>query len=281
MRILILGASGYTGGFLKDFLMRKPACVYGTYRTEREEYQNDSTMLHFDVEQPERIHEILERIKPDVVVSCLRGDFTKQMEVHKIVVSYLKKVTYGKLVYLSTSNVFDNDLTAVHTENDAVNAASDYGKYKAECEKIILNSLEDKAVVLRPSFILGKNCRRTRPVLEGVRAGIPVQTYENISFNYTPVIQIAEWLWYILENGLSGIFHVGTKDVCGYTEFLQQWLQSMKLPNPEYAAEYMEEKSYQAVIPDRKEIPDDLQIVIKDVVLYLQKEYGSLENDRE
>ena len=274
MRILILGASGYTGSFLKNFFADKANEVYGTYRTQRDAYQNDSSMFHFDMEQVDEIYEILAKTKPNVIISCLRGDFNKQMEVHKIVISYFRKMMYGKFVFLSTSNVFDNDLTVVHTENDITNAHSDYGKYKAECEKIILDSLGDQAIVLRTSFILGKNCRRSRQVLEYARKKILIPSYENIYFNYTPVIQIAEWLWYILKNNLSGIFHVGTKDVCVYTEFVQQLLQSLKISGPEYSVECVKEKSYQAVIPARREIPDEMQIVIKDVIAYLQNEYS-------
>ena len=34
--------------------------------------------------------------------------------------------------------------------------------------------------------------------------------------------------------------------------------------------EYLEEKSYQAVIPAREEIPDEMQVMIEDVILYLK-----------
>lgn len=271
MRILVLGASGYTGKFLKEYLTDKADAVYGTYRTKKKEYENDSFMFQFDVEQEDSLQDILMQTNPEVIVSCLRGDFVQQLEVHKAVISYLQQIPYGKLVFLSTSNVFDNDLTQIHREADAPNAGSDYGKYKAECEKLVLRELGDRAIVLRPSFIMGKNCRRSEQVLACMKAGLSVPTYENIEFNYTPVIQVAEWLWYILEHGLSGIFHVGTKDTCGYTEFLQQLVNSLMLPEPEYAVEYIQEKSYQAVIPGREEIPDTMQITIKDAVLYLQK----------
>ena len=271
MRILILGASGYTGKFIKEYLTGKADAVYGTYRTQKEEYENDPSMFLYDVEKEDGLHHILMQTNPEVIVSCLRGDFVQQLEAHKVMISYLRQIPHGKLVFLSTSNVFDNDLIKIHSECDVPDAESDYGKYKAECEKLVLSELGEKAIILRPSFIMGKNCRRSEQLLTCIKKGRPVPTYENIEFNYTPVIQIAEWLWYILEHNLSGIFHVGTKDTCGYTEFLRQLVNGLMLPEPEYAVEYIPEKSYQAVIPTRKEIPDAMQITIKEAILYLQK----------
>lgn len=197
MRILVLGASGYTGKFIKEYLTGKADAVYGTYRTKKEEHENDSSMFQFDVEQADSLQDILMQTNPEVIVSCLRGDFVQQLEAHKAVISYLRQIPHGRLVFLSTSNVFDNDLTQIHRECDAPNAGSDYGKYKAECEKIILSELGENAIILRPSFIMGKNCRRSEQLLTCMKEGLPVPTYENIEFNYTPIMQVAEWLWNI------------------------------------------------------------------------------------
>lgn len=167
--------------------------------------------------------------------------------------------------------MYDKELSKVHTESDTPNAMSEYGKYKAECEKIILNGLGENAIILRPSFIMGRNCRRSEALLRTVESGEVLDIAGNIEFNYTPVIQIAECLWYILENDLSGIFQVGTKDTCEYSEFIKQLTQAIDIPKPELEIEYMEEKSYQAVIPAREEIPDEMQMKIENAIMYLKR----------
>lgn len=91
-----------TGRFLKNYFADKVDDVYGTYHTAKDEYENDLSMLYFDVEHMSGIQDILGNLKPDVVVSCLRGDFEKQLQVHRYIISYLQQVMHGKLVFLST-----------------------------------------------------------------------------------------------------------------------------------------------------------------------------------
>lgn len=68
---------------------------------------NPSTLL-FDAKNPERLYDIVSNVKPEIVISCLTGDFEKLIVVYRIIVvaDYLQE-NKRKLIFLSHSNVFD------------------------------------------------------------------------------------------------------------------------------------------------------------------------------
>ena len=72
-RILILGASGTVGSAaLKLLSQEKDLEISGTYFSTLQ--KEASSMIHFSVEFPNDIYSILEQARPDIVISCLRGD---------------------------------------------------------------------------------------------------------------------------------------------------------------------------------------------------------------
>ena len=77
MKILILGASGFCGSYIKKYFTDRGYTVYGTYRHFRTAYREDLYMLPFSVEEPEKITGILQEIKPQVVISR-RESFPKE-----------------------------------------------------------------------------------------------------------------------------------------------------------------------------------------------------------
>lgn len=110
MKILVLGASGYAGACIKKVLKKGFESVLGTYRTWKEEYRADSTMLQLELGGARRLREVLNQCRPNVVISCVTGDFFQQMEAHKLVAEYLAAQGEGKLIYLSTANIGTRDL---------------------------------------------------------------------------------------------------------------------------------------------------------------------------
>ena len=87
--------------------------------------------------------------------------------------------------------------------------------------------------------------------------------------NYTTDVQLARWVSYILKHGLRGVFHVGTRGASGYTAFLERLAARLGLPAPDFAVVRNETAAYQAVLPGRPEIPENLQLSVDDVLDYL------------
>lgn len=269
MNVLVLGASGLAGSAILRKLRSDGHNVSGTCRTSPED-GGDPALLHFDLNDPQAIVPLLEKTRPDAVVSCLRGDFGRQLEAHRLLADLLRR-RHGKLIYLSTANVFDGDLSRPHYEGDALCADSTYGQFKIACERLLQERLGEHCVILRPPEIWGWDCPRLRTLVTNVRAGTPLRTYENLSVNYAADTQIARWTAFILEHDLRGVFHVGTQDISDYTAFLDRLAEQLGLGRPAYTAARNEIPAYQAVLPGRSEIPEGLQLSVEDLLHYLSK----------
>ena len=265
MNILVLGASGLAGSAITRALQADGHRVSGTCRTA-----SDPALLHFDLDEPRSIVPLLENIRPDVVISCLRGDFARQLEAHRILADFLCQ-HHGKLVYLSTANVFDGDLSHPHYEADPLCSDSTYGQFKISCEQLLQERLGKNCVILRPPEVWGRDCPRLRSLTKSTLEGSPVRTYENLSVNYTTDAQIARWTAFLLKHDLRGVFHVGTKDTSDYTAFLDRLTEQLGLPRPAYAVTLNKNLAYQAVLPGRGEIPEELQLSVHDVLNYLSE----------
>ena len=126
---IIFGISGTIGKRLNQTLQVKGYDVYGTYNHNLPKEISADKLFHLPVEKVEMISEILSKVKPDFVVMALRGDFDKQLTLHLRVADYLK-INGGRMIFCSTSNVFDAATDFPHDETDTPKAESDYGQFK-------------------------------------------------------------------------------------------------------------------------------------------------------
>jgi len=72
-RILILGASGFLGGSIY-----KELCSYfrtfGTYNTSNKSFEKNNHFFQYNIEEDD-VFEILDIVKPTIIISSLRGIF--------------------------------------------------------------------------------------------------------------------------------------------------------------------------------------------------------------
>lgn len=134
---MILGASGLVGkAIAKECLTSFD--VYGTYFSSETNLADDK-QFQLNMQKEETIREILNEVQPDIIVSSLQGDYDDQLKFHRTLIEKLKNRNCV-LYYFSTTNVFDGDLTRHHKESDAPISKSDYGRYKINCEKMLMQS---------------------------------------------------------------------------------------------------------------------------------------------
>ena len=128
-KLLIIGASGLVGKALA-LQCKNEFEIYGTYYTSSTNLSEDK-QFHLNIQDTEQLKSILNHVDPDIIISCLHGDFEQLMAFHKRLVNELNKTS---LVYfLSTTNVFDGDLSRHHNELDEPISKSEYGQYKIQC----------------------------------------------------------------------------------------------------------------------------------------------------
>lgn len=263
-RILILGATGTVGASIHRQLSScKDLEIWGTYCSHGQ--SNASSMIRFSVENPDKIRPVLQKVRPDLVISSLRGDFDRQLTVHKIIADYLS-ANHGKIIYISTANVFDGSCEKPHYEEDHRNSDSDYGQFKIQCEDLLKNRLESRAVILRLPFVWGKNSPRVQEIKTGCKKG-ELTVYTDFFSNHVADLQIAQMVQWIIEKDKEGTFHVGTSHMTNYFEFVVQLINAMGEKEPCFVCQ--KEPGVMAVLSSRKDIPDSLNWDSEKLIAYL------------
>ncbi len=268
MKILIIGASGYIGKALSRQLSDEHE-VYGTYATKKTDLLPEERWIHFTTSSFSEIKNILEKVNPQVVLSCLRGDFEQQLAAHRILAEYCQYRKDSKVIFFSTANVFDADLSRPHFEEDQPIAESDYGKYKIECERLLSEKLGERAVILRIPGVWGKDCPRILDLIERARSKELISSPPGLYINLALDVQIAECVEFILLNDLKGCFHIGTKDYIRNLDFLKRLSADMGFTEAVFEETEEIEEMYFAVLPGREEIPKMLLITVEDAIEYL------------
>ncbi|MDD4796580.1 MAG: sugar nucleotide-binding protein [Eubacteriales bacterium] len=269
MKVFVLGASGYAGQAIARQLGQDHD-VYGTYHTKTQ-LGGKQGMFRYELGDAAALDALLRRVRPQIVISSLTGDFPLQLAAHGQVADYLTEKADGKMIYLSTANVFDAKLDKPHYELDETGSDTDYGNFKIECEQLLQAKLGDRCILVRVPQIWGKNCPRIRKLTQDAQNHTPVVTYPNLYVNYTTNVQIAQWIAYIIEKELAGIFHIGTKDMYDIMRFQVELCRLLGLREPVFRKEPIATKCFQAVLPGRQETPQSLQMDVADVLEYLAK----------
>jgi dTDP-4-dehydrorhamnose reductase len=267
-KILILGGSGLIGTAVINEM-----CKYDNFEVNSTYFQNSTHMnqcknFKLDLEDLDNISNILNTVKPNIVVSCLRGNFNKQLIVHIKTAEYLRE-TDGRLYIFSTTNVFDNDLSKPHYEDDLPNSHTDYGQYKIECENQMKEILQDHACILRIPQIWGKNSPRMKQLIKSLHDNEAIVVYPKLFHNTNTDVMIARQLCYIINNNLRGTFHLASEDVINYKEFYNELIKGLGFINARIE-ENFEEEGYFALLSKRSnEFPKELRFTNRSVINYL------------
>lgn len=258
-KVLLLGANGLVGQAMAAAL--------------REEYQIIPAAGHstpeggycLPVEEPERLAEVLEQEMPEIVISTIRGDFQRQMVFHEVLADWMAG-REAQLLYVSTANVFDGDLSRPWTETDPPRPKSDYGVFKRDCEAMLEEKLGERLIIFRLASVWAPGCPRIRLLEEHSQSGELHHTWRGDAVNVTLARQIGDYAKYVLEHNLRGIFHVGTTDTADYFAFEKMLCEALGIREPVFEIEETGIEAYQAVLPGRKEIPDTLQMTVAQVL---------------
>lgn len=263
-KILLLGSNGLVGQVLLGAL--------------REEYQIIPAAGHqtpaggycLPVESPEKLLEVLDREAPETVISTIRGNYQAQMAFHEVLADWLAGKE-KRLLYVSTANVFDGDLSQPWTEADPPAAESEYGVFKQNCEAMLRRKLGGQLIIFRLATVWAPDCPRIRQLESRSRSGELYHAWQGNAVNITLAEQIGEYARYVLSHGLRGIFHVGTTDTVDYLAFEEMVCEALHIAPPQFEVETVSPQAYQAVLPGRAEIPDHLQLTVAQVLESLKR----------
>ncbi len=229
MKILITGANGFLGFYLVEQLLQKNYSVIATGKGgcrlpfshhAKFEYQS------MDFTDPFSVHDVFERVKPDVVVHT--GAMSKpdeceldQMQAYLVNVEGTVQLLINSadiksfFVYVSTDFVFDGE-KGMYTEDDIPSPVNYYGRTKLEAEEAVKEYEHDWAIG-RTVLVYGKNHSGHSNILkivkEKLEKGDGYSVVDDQVRTPTYVGDLAGGIISIIEKRASGIFHLSGRDI--------------------------------------------------------------------
>jgi len=261
--ILILGGSGFIGYSLYKELSPYFK-TYGTFYSNIN-FKINKHFFKYDIEK-NNIEILLNKIKPKIIISSIRGPFENQIALHNLLINYSKKFNF-KLIFLSSSNVFDSFHNYPSYEYDKTLSESKYGIFKIKIENAILRMKTKKYVIARLPMIFGLNCPRIKEMKYSILNKKPFEVFPNSIINVNSILKLCQQIHYIINQGLNGIFHLGSKDLISHYEFFKKIAIHRNFEKIIFKQVFtMNNLRYIAVLSKENKLPSHLTITCDEVL---------------
>lgn len=262
-KILILGASGFVGNAIY-----KELCsyfdTYGTYFSNRS-FASNQQYFRYDVEEDD-IFQLLERIRPDIIISALRGNFPAQIQAHHHIMEYLV-TSKARLYFISSANVFDAYSKFPSYEFDKTLSESVYGRLKIKIENMMMRMPKEKWAILRVPMVFGNTSPRIREIKANLENKEPIEVFPNLIINVTNDDRLTQQLHYLINRNKTGIYHLGSDDLIQHEEFIKEVIQRMGNYHPIFKRVYTtNEDRYLAALPKENKLPKNLRISYQEII---------------
>ena len=262
-RILILGASGFIGNALYKELSPYFA-TYGTYYSNKK-YKENQQFYHFDHTQ-EDVHEVLKKIKPKLIISAVRGPFEDQIDLHQQLIEHVKLYNC-RLLLLSSSNVFDAFHNYPSYEFDKTLSESVYGRLKIKIENDIMRLAPSKYVIARLPMVYGLHAPRIKEIEALMDEKLPLEVFPNTIVNLISDRKLTQQIHYIINQKLTGIFHLGTTDLITHYDFHKRLAAKRGWDQLVFKQVFTtNDMRYIAVLPKENKLPAHLLPTCEDVL---------------
>ena len=213
------------------------------------------------------IFEILNSVKPSIVISSLRGDFSAQFIAHKHLCEYVNNTRNCKIIFLSSANVFDAYSKFPSYENDTTFSNSKYGHLKIRLEQLFLKLPTKKVAIIRLPMVFGALSPRINEIKLLFKLDEPIELFPNLIMNVTTAKKVSQQLHYIINRNKNGIYHLGSSDLVCHDDFIKEIVSKMNFINTRYKLVYTTNDSrYLAVLPRDNKLPKHLQMKSKEVI---------------
>ncbi|MCB4797760.1 sugar nucleotide-binding protein [Neotamlana laminarinivorans] len=262
--ILILGGSGFLG----HAIYRELCSYFNTFATYNfnKSFEKNHHFFEYNFEEDD-IYEILDIVKPTIIISALRGDFSKQVMLHRHLSDYiLDKDT--KLLFLSSANVFDAYSKFPSYEQDKTLSNSVYGHFKIKIENMLLRLPQKKVCILRLPMVFGSQSPRILEIINFIKAKEPIEIFPNLIMNVTTESKITQQIHYIINRNKHGIFHLGSSDLVHHDDFIKEITDKLGLTEKAFFKRVYTTNNdrYLAVLPKYNLLPKNLNILSDEIL---------------
>jgi dTDP-4-dehydrorhamnose reductase len=215
MKVLITGINGYIGSNLRKYLQNNGFEVYGVTSKE----SNDPKIFQADITNAQQIFNIINGIRPDIIVHTAAISSLKTCEENKqlamkinveatrnLVNSVIHINPDIKFIFLSSDYVFDGRRGS-YKEDDPVNPMTFYGKTKALSEKDIKNNLKNY-IICRTAAVFGRGGKFFNFIINALQQDKVIDVYEDAFFSPTYIDYLLDSLKELINIDFKGIIHI-------------------------------------------------------------------------
>lgn len=277
--ILILGASGFIGNVLYRELLSYFS-TFGTYCAQEGIYKDNQVFFKFCAEE-DSIIEILDEVKPTVIISSLKGDFKALLKTYQDIATYVAKNHTSRILFLSAAEVFDGLYEFPSYENDTPKAESEYGRHKLAIEKLLLEQIPAQTTILRLPMVLGVTSPRLIQLRQASKHKAVFEVYPNLIVSITTVDKLAQQVHYIVNQHLDGIFHLASEDVIHHEDLFRELCEKLGDEPPIFKSVFQRnEDSYLALLPKKNKLPKSYRITVAEIIdaCTLKEEISTFKN---
>ncbi|MCP4977528.1 MAG: sugar nucleotide-binding protein [Maribacter sp.] len=263
-KILILGGSGFIG-----HAIYKELCsyfdTYGTFNSARRSFEDNQQFYKYDMEEDD-IFQLLKKIRPQIIISALRGNFASQIQAHQHIIEYISQ-NDCRLFFISSANVFDAYSKYPSYENDKTLSESVYGRFKIKVENMLLRLPKVKSAILRVPMVFGNSSPRIKEIKNLILNNEPIEVFPNLIMNVTHDDKLTQQIHYLINQDKSGIFHLGSKDLVHHDEFIKEVVDRIGKFNPIFKRVYTSnDDRYLAVLAKSNKLPKNLQMTYQEII---------------
>ncbi|NHF59771.1 sugar nucleotide-binding protein [Flavobacteriaceae bacterium TP-CH-4] len=263
-KILILGGSGFLGNAIYKEL-RSYFDTYGTYFTARKSFESNQQFFRYDLQEDD-VFDVLEKVRPQIIISALRGNFAGQVQAHQHLAEYVSHRDC-RIYFLSSANVFDAYSKYPSYEYDKTLSESIYGRLKIKIENMLLRLPKKKMGILRIPMVFGNHSPRIKEIKTNVLNNQPIEVFPNLVMNVTNDDKLTQQIHYLINRNKSGIYHLGSYDLVHHDDFIKEVMDRIGNFNPIYKRVYTtNEERYLAVLPKENKLPKNLQVSYQEII---------------
>ena len=167
--------------------------------------------------------------KFDIIINCAaynevdKGEEESAMAIKINTYGALELAKYAKeinaiYVTYSTDFVFDGKKTEPYTEEDIPKPLSEYGKSKANGEKLVLENYE-KSYVIRTSWLFGIGGNNfNKQVINWSKAKDVLKIADDLVSVPTYAKDLAYFSWKLIQTGKFGLYHITNSGIASKYE---------------------------------------------------------------
>ena len=234
-KFLVLGASGSLGSRIHHSIDNS----YGTFFSYSP--PNKYNLYYLDALNLYKFNELLEEIRPDVVINCIGLTNVDNCEKFPekswlincklpVDIAEICKVNDIKFVHISTDHYLNMSNVKL-LETDAIGFVNHYSYTKFYAEKIIM-MINQNAIVIRANFF-HFNLENPTSFLDNLiissRSRVITRSYNDVWFTPISTTTLIMYLNKLIEFNFSGLINISSNEVITKYDFHQSVLDFFKL----------------------------------------------------